>query len=445
MGAHQRVLDPDFVRGRGLEAARRLGPVGVIECLEASGLRGRGGAGFPTGRKWRTVAGNTSATVPTTVVVNAAEGEPGSFKDRAILRANPHRVVEGALIAATALAADRIVIALKRTFERELALLQAACQEMQVPGISIEVFAGPTEYLFGEESALLEAIEGRAPFPRLAAPFRDGVDVAAPTLVNNTETFANVPGIVAEGPDWFRSVGTDESPGTVVCTVSGRVQRDGVGEFALGTPLREVIEEVSGGALIGHELVAVMSGVANALLPADLLDTPMSYEALAAVGSGLGAAGFLVFDDTTDIAAVAHGVSRFLGVESCGQCEPCKQDGLALAGLLDRVRRSEADEHDLTEIAERTRTVSVEARCFLAQQHELVLDSVLKLFPEALRAHVDGNAPPADAEVITAIVDIVDGRAVLDEHQLNKQPDWTYDETDSGKAPADRIDTRAAH
>jgi NADH-quinone oxidoreductase subunit F len=203
-----------------------------------------------------------------------------------------------------------------------------------------------------------------------------------------------------------------------------------------------VIDRVGGGPDPGHRVVAALSGVANPLLPELLLDTPVSYEAMSAVGSGLGAAGFLVFDDTTDLAAVAHGVSRFLAVESCGQCEPCKQDGLALAELLDGVRRSAADEHDLDEIADRVRTVSVEARCFLAVQHELVIGSVLKLFPDELRAHVTGARPAVPPEPIVPIVDIVDGRAVLDEDELRKQPDWTYDETDSGASPADRIDER---
>ena len=445
MGAHQRVLDPVFTFGRGLDAARRLDSTTVIECIEASGLRGRGGAGFPTGRKWRTVAENTQPTVPTTVVVNAAEGEPGSFKDRAVLRANPHRVIEGALIAATVLAADRVIVAVRSSFERERELLRRAVDDLR-SDIPIEVFAGPEEYLFGEETGLLEAIDGRPPLPRLVPPYRQGVDEAlpAPTLVNNVETFANVPGIVANGPDWFRSVGTEESPGTVVCTVTGRTRRHGVGEFAMGTPLREVIDTVGGGLRAGHRIVAVVSGVANPFLPESLLDTPVSYEAMSEAGSGLGAAGFIVFDDTVDIAAVAHGISRFLAVESCGQCEPCKQDGLAIAGLLDRVRKSEADEHDIDEIAERTRTVSVEARCFLAHQHELVMGSVLALFPDALHAHVTGGAPSVDTVPIVAIADIVDGRVVIDERELRKQPDWTYDDTDSGKAPADRIDTAAA-
>jgi NADH:ubiquinone oxidoreductase subunit F (NADH-binding) len=450
--------------GRGLDAARRLGAVATIEEVEASGLRGRGGAGFPTGRKWRTVAENRSDAVPTTVVVNAAEGEPGTFKDRAILRQNPYRVLEGALIAALAVGADAVVVATKATFTEELGRLRTALEALRgagwCDGVDVSFVEGPSEYLFGEETALLEVVAGRQPFPRIAPPFRHGVDeigsgaasaagvsmaspsdatVAPPTLVDNVETLANVPGILAEGPAWFRSVGTEESPGTVVCTITGRSLRHGVGEFPMGTPLLDVISEVGGGARPG--VVAAMSGVANPLVPAALFDTPVSYEGMQAIGSGLGAAGFILFDDTTDLVAVAAGVSRFLGVESCGQCTPCKQDGVALADLFDRARRSDVDDHDLDEIRSRLASVSQEARCFLALQHQAVGESILSLFPDALRAHLRGGPAGESAPVLVApLVDIVDGRAVLDETQAAKQPDWTYSEVDSGRSPADRLD-----
>jgi NADH:ubiquinone oxidoreductase subunit F (NADH-binding) len=266
--------------------------------------------------------------------------------------------------------------------------------------------------------------------------------VAPPTLVNNVETMANVALVLAEGPEWFRSVGTDESPGTIVCTVTGRTRRHGVGEFALGTPLREVIEELGEGPL-GQRVVAVMTGVASPLLPKALLDTPVSYEGMSESGTGLGTAGFIVFDDTTDMVAVAQAVSRFLAVESCGQCTPCKQDGLMISDLLDRLRRSEAEESDLEELNSRVATVADEARCFLATQHQAVVGSILRLFPEAVKAHLTANVPKAEAEVVAAMVELRGGRAVLDEEQRAKQPDWSFDEEDSGQSPADRLDTRA--
>ena len=475
MPAEARILDAEEVTtleqymgdggGRALEAVRRLGPVGVIEDLEASGLRGRGGAGFPTGTKWRTVAEHSSPALPPTVVVNAAEGEPGTFKDRAILRRNPYRVLEGALAAATAVGGDQVVVAVKASFRREVELLRSAIDQMRKAGwastVQVFIVEGPSEYLYGEETALLEVIAGRSPFPRVAPPFRHGVDevgaavataasgvhmagpedeaLTPPTLVNNVETFANAAAILAEGPDWFRAVGTDESPGTMVCTVTGRTRRHGVGEFAMGTPLAEVVDSIGGGTQSGRPVVAVMSGVASPLVPGSLLDTPVSYEGMQEIGSGLGTAGFIVFDDTADIAAVAHGVSRFLAVESCGQCTPCKQDGLALSELLDRLRRSEAGEELLAEAADRVGTVAERARCFLAHQHQQVVESVLRLFPDQLRAHVSGDRGEARREMIVPIVDLDGDHAILDDKYWSKQPDWTYDEVYSGQSPADRV------
>lgn len=472
-----RVLDVDAVTtldayigfggGRGLEAAKRLGAAAVLDDVEASGLRGRGGAGFPTGRKWRTIVDNDSPAAPPTVVVNAAEGEPGSFKDRAILRVNPYRVLEGGLIAAATVGADRLVLALKASFVPELERVRKAIAELKaagwVDGVDIVVVEGPSAYLYGEETALLEVIDGRQPFPRIAPPFRHGVDevgvdtasaagtvmatadeatVAAPTLVNNVETMANVATILAEGPDWFRSVGTAESPGTIVCTVSGHTRRHGVAEFAMGTPLGEVIETIGEGP-VGKRLVAAMSGVANALVPEELFGTPLTYEHMAAIDSGLGAAGFIVFDETVDPVAVAHGVSRFLAVESCGQCTPCKQDGIGIAEVLHRMLTGRPQANDIELVERRLTTVADGARCFLATQHQRVVQSVLRLFPDAVQAHAAVDGAPGKPELIAAIVDLQGERFVLDEAHADKQPDWSFGDVDSGQAPADRIDQRA--
>jgi NADH:ubiquinone oxidoreductase subunit F (NADH-binding) len=247
-----------------------------------------------------------------------------------------------------------------------------------------------------------------------------------------------VPLIIANGPDWFREVGTDGAPGTIVCTVTGRTRRHGVAEVATGTPLRDVIEGIGGGAEPGRRLVAALSGVAHPLLPAERFDVGLDYEAMEAVHGGLGAAGFIVFDDTTDLVAVAHGVSRFLAVESCGQCTPCKQDGLALAERFDRLRRNEASKLDVIAIADLADTVADNARCFLGHQHQRVIQSVLRLFPDALRAHADGALPAAEPELIAPIVDIENGRAELDERHVDKQPDWTYEPVYSGQSPADQ-------
>jgi NADH:ubiquinone oxidoreductase subunit F (NADH-binding) len=473
IGAHRRVLDDQVVRTldehralggeAALAAARAVHPVALIETIEASGLRGRGGAGFPTGTKWRTVAGMGGAE-PATVVVNAAEGEPGTLKDRTILRRNPYRVLEGALIAAQAVAADRILIGFKSSAADVRRRVDQAIAEVRdagwLEGIEVSTFAGSDRYLVGEETGLLEVANGRPPFPRVAPPYREGAELvgsdttaragtemadedgttgAPATLVNNVETLANVPAIVERGPEWFRSVGTDESPGTIVCTVSGRTARAGVGEYALGTPLRQVVDEL-GGRPIGHEIVAVLSGTANAFLPAADLDTPLSWEALAAAGSGLGSAGFIVVDDHVDLLAVAHGVSRFLSVESCGQCRPCKEDGLRITELLDAGRRSELDRTDV--LVGLTDTVTRGARCYLAQQHQNVVQGLLERFPGYLQAHLDRALEPAEEFPIVPLLDIVDGEAVLALDELELNPDWGTG-GDSGTAPADRLDVRA--
>jgi NADH-quinone oxidoreductase subunit F len=438
--------------GTGLRRALDEDPDVLIDMVTESGLRGRGGAGFPTGTKWRTVADYRSDTLPTTVVVNGAEGEPGTFKDRAILRYNPYAVLEGAVIAARAVGAPSIVVAVKETFTRERDRLRDAIREFEEHGLVdagvISVVAGPREYLYGEETALLEVVAGRPPFPRVAPPWRRGTveavvagadhassDSAAtvemagtteapPSLVNNVETLANVPGIVARGSDWFRAVGTEESPGTVVCTVSGSTARAGVGEVPMGTPLRDAIASIGGGVPGGRRIAAVLMGVANPALDGDRLDTPMSYEGMKAAGSGLGSAGALVFADDIDLNSVAAGVSRFLAIESCGQCTPCKQDGLAIASALrtgDRV-----DDYLVT--------VTNEARCALAGQQQTVVSSLLALA---------GSRPDSVTPFLIAeLIDIdAEGRPIYDESFVEKQPDWTYDDVDSGQAPVDRLRT----
>jgi len=463
--------------GAGLEAARGKTPTDVIAEIDASGLRGRGGAGFPTGRKWRTIAQFRDQSGYASVVVNGAEGEPGTFKDRTILRIDPYVVIEGALIAAHAVGANEIVFGLKRSFAAEVERVRSALADITeagwTEGLAVRVFEGPNEYLYGEETALLETIDGRYPFPRIAPPWRRGehevvettadarsgsgqsgrVEMAGadtgaePTLVDNVETLANVPRIIARGAAWFRTEGTEQSPGTIVCTVIGDVDHAGVGEVIMGTPLRDVIDAVAGGPREGRTIKAVLSGVSNPILTADDLDAPVSYEGLAAVGGGLGSAGFIVFDDTADLVAVAAGVSHFLAVESCGQCTPCKQDGLSLSRLLDRLCASDISEAQFARIARLTATVADGARCFLATQHQAVVDSIVTKFASELGAHASGRAAAVGPRLVAELMDITpDGVAVLDEHHRQKQPDWSYDAEDSGAAPADRYgEHRAPH
>ncbi len=477
-----RVLNPkpvptldDYVRrfagGTGLEEARAMSPEQVMDVVAAAGLRGRGGAGFPTAIKWRTVRENRSDALRATVVVNAAEGEPGTFKDRTILRCNPYQVIEGALIGAHVVEAGSIIIALKRAFTVDTERVRSAIEEVKAAGwcdgIELTLFEGPDHYLYGEETALLEVLDGRPPFPRIAPPFRRGVvevvendddattrsglsahvemagsdddSLAPPALIDNVETLANVPKILERGAAWFRTEGTDQSPGTLVCTITGRVRTPDVGEVLMGTTLREAIEEIGGGPHRGHTITAVMPGASGAVIPADLLDTPLTYETMAAIGSGLGSGSYRVLDDTSDPVAAVAGVSRFLAVESCGQCSPCKQDGLALADLLAKLAASEANESDVANLRRRANTVAIGARCSLGRQQQDIVNGLLDVFPDAVDGHRSRSIPPATVLPTADLLDLSGGAETIDERHRSKQPDWSYDATWAGETPVERF------
>ena len=436
--------------GAGLDAARRMGPEAVVETLLAAGLRGRGGAGFPAGRKWASIRAGGAEVGERYVVANGAEGEPGTFKDRALMAQNPYQVLEGLQIAAEVVGAAHAFVGVKRSFGPQIDALERAAREMTEAGVlgsvPVTIVAGPEEYLFGEETGLLEVVEGNDPLPRTLPPYLLGlfsttppvgwsagravsedptVTGSNPTLVSNVETLANVPLILARGADWYRSVGTEASPGTALATVVGDVQRAGVAEFALGTPLSEVLVEVGGGVRDGRSFKAALSGVANPVLTAAHVDTPLSYEGMQAVRSGLGACGFIVYDDSADMVAVARMVSRFLYVESCGQCPACKFGTGEVTAYLDRIASGEGDEDDIELIGARLLTVTDANRCFLGAQEQRVISSLLRAFPEDFVAHLEGASPPPELPV-PKLVDIVDGVAVYDERQGAKQPDWTY-------------------
>ena len=470
--------------GAGLQAARAVTAEVVLQELEASGLRGRGGAGFPTATKWRTMTAYASGVLRTSVVVNAAEGEPGTFKDRAILLANPYAVLEGALIAARVVGSRSITIAVKQRFVTEIARLRAAIEEVRLAGwsdeIVVDIVEGPTEYLFGEETALLEVLGGRPPFPRIAPPWRRGVievvldqsdvgsgsglagefqmateeagSVAPPALVNNVETLANVPAIIANGAAWFRSVGTQESPGTIVCTVTGSGLHPSVIEVALGEPLRHVLDRrrpsVEGAPL--RPILAVMMGVSNAILGAADLDTPITYEDMQHAGSGLGSASFIVVEEGVDPLAVAAGVSRFLAVESCGQCTACKQDGLQVFERLRSLLAIGGSDSDLAVVDRLLGGITEGARCNLATQHQVVVGSILGTFKDSVRSHLQPGRSPGEPVLITELMSIDSETAAVDDDFLAKRADWTFGPErqaegtgraidDPGRSPADRF------
>ena len=435
------------IGGLGIDRAQRIGPAATIDAVLASGLRGRGGGGFSTGRKWAGLP--AQAGTRRYVVCNGAEGEPGTFKDRALIRANPYQLVEGVIIAAFAVGAAETFICLKRSFEREIEAVTRAVQEFQSAGIctdcQVTIVAGPDEYLFGEEKAMLEVIEGKPPLPRWYPPYEQGLFATAPqlgweatprsgfgggpnpTLVNNVETLANVPHILARGPEWFRSMGTAESPGTIVATVVGDVIAPDVGEIELGTSLRDVIDGVGSGIAPGRAIKAVFSGVANAVdrrrpaRRARQLRGPPGHRQR----HGRRRVHRLRRHDV-------HGrcrlpAVRFLSIESCGQCPPCKLGSSEITNHLERLEIGAGSDDDLRSIRHWLARVTDGNRCYLAVEEQLVVGSIMQAFPEEFAEHVElGRCPRPRRLPIPKLVDLADGTAVYDDAFWRKRPDWTY-------------------
>ena len=421
--------------GRGLDVALGASPDAVIDEVAKSGLRGRGGAGFPTGEKWRSIRG--TGTGARFAVCNGAEGEPATFKDRTLLRTNPYQVLEGLAIAAYAVGAERAYICVKRSFAPETQALSTAIDEMQradaLGPTPIQLVLGPDLYLFGEETGLEEVIEGRLPLPRIARPFMFGLFAQPPndnpTLVNNVETLANVAHILADGPDWLRSSGTDDSPGTMVFTVCGDVRREGVFELPLGTPLRHLVEDRAGGPTEGRSLKAIFPGASNTVLAPSELDVPMDFDSMRAVGSGLGSAGFAVFDDS---ACMVRAARLLLPVPVRGVLRP-------VPGVQVRHRRGHPDPREGRgggRIGPRHGSDLIRARgstdgqkCALPTGESLLMQSVAQVFAEEFRSHV-GGACPLPRELAFHLIsdwDAEAGRFRYDDAYANKRSDWTFD------------------
>jgi NADH:ubiquinone oxidoreductase subunit F (NADH-binding) len=417
--------------GRGLERALSLAPQQVIEEVALSGLRGRGGAGFPTGQKWLAV--RTTGAGTRYVVCNAAEGEPATFKDRVLMRRNPYRLLDGVMIAAHAVGAERAYIGIKESFTIEAEVLARAVREMDEAGalpVPVDVLAGADHYLLGEETGLLEVIEERDPLPRVPRPYVLGLFARPPdenpTAVNNVETLSNVAHILAEGPDWLRQWGTDGSPGTMLFTVAGDVEREGVYEAPMGTTVRELLE-LAGGVRDGREVKTILPGASStALVPAQL-DTPLAFETMAAVGSGLGAGGFAVYDETACIAEVALLFCRFLHVESCAQCPPCKLNSGDVVEFLEALERGEGGA-DLDQALSRARGATDGQKCALPTGTSLLMQSLFLTFTEEFRAHA-GRACPSHRDLVLPKIEEWDeeaGRFRYDQRYARKRPDWTY-------------------
>lgn len=427
----ERVLPPepypaleDYVAaggGEGYRVAQDLAPEDVVTLVSDSGLRGRGGAGFPTGTKWRSVAAAAEEQGECYLVCNAAEGEPATYKDRELILRNPYGIVEGVLIGMHAIGAAGAYIGVKERFGDHVQRLidaRDACIDAGWPRAEdVYIVPGPDDYLFGEESALLEVVEGKGALPRILPPYQTGLFATMhqlnPTVVNNAETLSHVAQILRWGSAWFREVGTEEAPGTMVFTVLGDVPRPGLVELPLGTPLRTLIEDVAG----AEDVQAIYAGTSNSVIGPQELDLPLDFDSFAEAGTGLGSGGFAVYDSTRDIVQVCAALARFLAVESCGQCLACKLGTADMSERLDALVRGDGTSADVAEIRRRTLSVTDLNRCYLPVGAALVVRSTVDRFAEEFDAHVGRASDPAVAVRAPKIlgIDPETGRFVLDE------------------------------
>jgi NADH-quinone oxidoreductase subunit F len=382
--------------GEALNKALTMPREQVIAEVKKSGLRGRGGSGFPTGLKWAGVAHDPCPT--RYLVCNGSEGEPGSFKDHMLMRKNPYQLLEGIAIAAYAIKAKKAFLGIKASSQKEVGAVKRAIDEMLKRNVlgptPIELVLGPEDYLFGEEKALLEVIEGRDPMPREAdnPPYVDGLFITDPaepnpTVVNNVETLSNIPHIVRRGAAWFRTIGTPDSPGSMIFTVCEDVQRPGVYELPMGTTLRSLLYDYAGGPLPGRQFKAFLSGVANPVVLPSRLDTPMDFNSLRAIGSGLGSGGFIVYDNTACMVRVAHMFATFLWLESCNQCSSCKIGTNQSMTYLQKLIAGSGDESDIDFVIEGAMMAPHGNRCYLPVEHSLSCPSIVGSFSREFSAH----------------------------------------------------------
>ncbi|MFY9664364.1 MAG: NADH-quinone oxidoreductase subunit NuoF [Candidatus Cybelea sp.] len=384
---------------------RELQPVDVLNLAAKSGLRGRGGAGFPTGRKWSFLPTDKH---PRYLVCNCDEAEPGTFKDHMLLETVPHLVLEGMLIGAYAIASHHAFMYIRGEFKQGYEIFCKALKEAQQAGyvgknifgsgydLEVTVHRGAGAYICGEETALLNSLEGKRGEPRLKPPFPavEGL-YRKPTIVNNVETLAYLVPILERGAEWFAAAGTERSKGYKIVSVCGHVRNPGNYEVALGTTVREIIE-LAGGLRPGRKLMAVQpGGGSSACIFEEQLDWPYDYESMAKAGSMLGSGAFVVFDDTTDFVNAAYNLVRFFAHESCGQCTPCREGGSWMERVLERLvhRRGVAgDDEMLLRVSSSITGLNL---CPLGDSIEPFLKSVMQRFPEQFKARIASVAAPA--------------------------------------------------
>lgn len=389
-----------------LKLALTKSPEEIIDMVKRSGLRGRGGAGFPAGVKWGFMP--KESDLPKIVAVNTDEGEPGTFKDRELVEKDPHQVLEGVIIASYAVGAHRAYVYIRGEFflgvKRWIKAIADAYEHgflgKNILGsgfdLDVSVHRGAGAYICGEETAMLESLEGKPGNPRLKPPYPAQAGLFGyPTLVHNVETLACIPHIILRGPEWFASIGTAESKGPKIFSVSGHVNKPGNYELPLGTTIREVIYEHAGGIRDGKKFKAVIPGGASTpILTEEHLDVPLAFETLAAVGSQLGTGAMIVMDETTCMVEVARRITKFFAHESCGRCVPCRLGSRRLFETLDRIKNGKGKSDDLNIVLELANGINGLTFCPMGAALVNPAMSAIEKFREEFEYHITHKKCP---------------------------------------------------
>ena len=390
------------------KALTEMTPDEVIQVVLDSGLRGRGGGGFPTGRKWQLACADRGK-VEKYVCCNADEGDPGAFMDRSVLEGDPHSVIEAMAIAGYAIGADRGYVYVRAEYPIAVNRLSTAIAQAREYGLlgqnifgtdfsfDIDIKLGAGAFVCGEETALMTSIEGNRGEPRPRPPFpaKKGL-FDRPTILNNVETYANIPQIILKGADWFRGMGTEKSPGTKVFALGGKIKHTGLVEVPMGTTLREIVEEIGGGIPGGKKFKAAQTGgPSGGCIPASLIDTPIDYDNLMAIGSMMGSGGLIVMDEDTCMVDIAKFFLEFTVDESCGKCTPCRVGTKRLLELLEKITSGNGTMRDLERIEELAQFIKENSLCGLGQTAPNPVLSTLKYFREEYLAHIQDKRCPA--------------------------------------------------
>jgi NADH-quinone oxidoreductase subunit F len=402
LGSYQRSGGYDA-----LHTALRMQPADVVTAVKDSGLRGRGGAGFPTGMKWSFIPQDNPK--PKYLVVNADESEPGTCKDIPLMLASPHTLVEGVIIASYAIRASTAFIYVRGEVLHVIRRLQQAVEEAKAAGfigtnilgsgydLDVIVHAGAGAYICGEETALLDSLEGRRGQPRLRPPFPAVAGLyGCPTVINNVESIASVPAIIKNGADWFSSMGTEKSKGMTLYSLSGHVTRPGQYEAPMGITLRQLID-LAGGIREGHELKFwTPGGSSTPLLTAEHLDVPLDYEGVGSVGSMLGTKALQIFDETTCVVRSVLRWTEFYKHESCGKCTPCREGTWWLVQILERLEHGKGTEEDLVTLLDLCENITGRSFCALADGATAPITSSIQYFKDEYLAHFENGGCPFD-------------------------------------------------